>query len=75
MIAAGYEDGNDANCVRVDPNFKMAHDLSAVGPRSVFAVNISRLEDLPDDRALLRMGRATIDLYCESFTRATKRAA
>ena len=30
MIAAGYEDGNDANGLRVDPIFKMALDLSAV---------------------------------------------
>ena len=28
MIAAGYEDGNDANSLRVDPIFKMAHDLA-----------------------------------------------
>ena len=28
MIAGGYEDGNDANSLRVDPVFKMAHDLS-----------------------------------------------
>ena len=28
MIGAGYEDGNDANCLRSDPMFKMALDLS-----------------------------------------------
>src|SRR5271157_2852013 len=28
MISAGYEDGNDANCLRSDPMFKMALDLS-----------------------------------------------
>ncbi len=28
MIAAGYEDGNDANCLRSDPLFKMALDLT-----------------------------------------------
>src|SRR4030081_600416 len=27
MIAAGYEDGNDANGLRVDPMFKMAQQL------------------------------------------------
>ncbi len=27
MIAAGYEDGNDANALRADPLFRMAHDL------------------------------------------------
>ena len=28
---------------------------------------ISRLENLPDTRALLRMGQAMVDLYCASF--------
>jgi hypothetical protein len=28
MIAAGYEDGNDANSLRVYPIFMMAHDLA-----------------------------------------------
>ena len=28
---------------------------------------ISRLENLPDARALLRMGRAMVDHYCQSF--------
>src|SRR3974377_2000123 len=34
---------------------------------------ISRLENLPDARALLRMGRAMVDLYCESFHKGPKR--
>jgi hypothetical protein len=28
MISAGYQDGNDANCLRGDPMFKMALGLS-----------------------------------------------
>jgi hypothetical protein len=31
MIAAGYEDGNDANRLRGDPAFKMARDLPPSG--------------------------------------------
>jgi len=34
---------------------------------------ISRLENLPDVRALLRMGRAMVDLYRESFACVPKR--
>ena len=34
---------------------------------------ISRLENLPDVRALLRMGRAMLDLYCGSFAKVPKR--
>jgi hypothetical protein len=39
----------------------------------VFAVDISRLENLPDTRTLLRMGRAMVDLYCASFKQVPKR--
>src|SRR5205823_967233 len=34
---AHYEDGNDANSLRADPMFKMAHDLAP--RRTVFAVD------------------------------------
>ncbi len=68
-----YEDGNDANSLRVDPIFKMAHDLSPSERDLCSQSTISRLENLPDVRALLRMGRAMIDLYCESFKQVPKR--
>src|ERR1700730_965332 len=73
MIAGGYEDGNDANSLRVDPVFKMAHDLSPSDRELCSQSTISRLENLPDARALLRMGRAMVDLYCESFRQVPKR--
>lgn len=74
MIAAGYEDGNDASSLRVDPMFKMALDLTPSGTRALCSQpTISRLENLPDTRALLRMGRAMVDLYCESFPTVPKR--
>jgi len=67
MIAAGYEDGNDADTLRGDPMFKMALDLSPSDRERCSQPTISRLENLPDARALLRLGRAMVDLYCESF--------
>ena len=73
MIAAGYEDSNDATSLRVDPVFKMAHDLSPSDRDLCSQSTISRLENLPDARALLRMGRAMVDLYCESFRQVPKR--
>jgi hypothetical protein len=73
MIAAGYEDGNDANSLRADPIFKMAHDLVPSSRNLCSQSTISRLENLPDIRALLRMGRAMVDLYCASFKQAPKR--
>jgi hypothetical protein len=73
MIAAGYEDGNDASSLRGDPMFKMALDLTPSDRELCSQSTISRLENLPDARALLRMGRAMVDLYCESFQRVPKR--
>ncbi|MBC7908816.1 MAG: transposase, partial [Rhodospirillaceae bacterium] len=67
MIAAGYEDGNDATGLRRDPVFKMALDQAPSGRSLCSQSTISRLENLPDNRALLRMGRAMVDLYCASF--------
>ena len=73
MIAAGYEDGNDASSLRSDPMFKIALDLSPSDRELCSQSTISRLENLPDARALLRMGRAMVDLYCESFKQVPKR--
>ena len=73
MIGAGYEDGIDANSLRSDPMFKMALDLTPSDRELCSQSTISRLENLPDVRALLRMGRAMVDLYCESFAQVPKR--
>ena len=73
MIAAGYEDGNDASGLRSDPFFKMALDLSPSDRALCSQSTISRLENLPDTRALLGMGRAMVDLYCDSFRQVPKR--
>jgi hypothetical protein len=73
MIAAGYEDGIDANALRGDPVFKMALDLAPSDRQLCSQSTISRLENLPDVRALLQMGRAMVDLYCESFAHVPKR--
>jgi hypothetical protein len=73
MIAAGYEDGNDASDLRRDPLFKMALDRSPSDRELCSQPTISRLENLPDGRSLLRMGRAMVDLYCASFRQGPKR--
>ena len=70
MIAAGYEDGNDAANLRHDPGFKMALER---GPETGAALcsqpTISRMENLADRRALIRMGREMVRVYCRSFAR------
>lgn len=64
MIAAGYEDGIDANALRADPGFKMALERLP-GDRDLCSqFTVSRLENLPDRR--LRMARAMVGLCCAS---------
>src|SRR4051812_41431989 len=73
MIAAGYEDGNDASELRRDPLFKMALDRAPSDRELCSQPTISRLENQPDGRSLLRIGRAMVDLYCSSFQQVPKR--
>jgi len=73
MIAAGYEDGNDADTLRGDPMFKLALDRLPSGEELCSQSTISRLENLPDRRALLRLGRALVEQYCGSFRSVPKR--
>src|SRR3954470_15407671 len=73
MIAAGYEDGNDADSLRGDPMFKLAMGRLPDDADLCSQPTISRLENLPDARALLRMGRAMVDHYCQSFRQVPRR--
>ena len=56
MIAAGYEHGNDADALRGDPMFKLALDRLPSDEELCSQSTISRLANLPDIRALLRLG-------------------
>ena len=73
MIAAGYENGNDATGLRTDPVFKMALERLPSERDLCSQSTISRLENLPDARTLLRLGRALVDLYCVSFRQVPRR--
>ena len=73
MIAAGYEDGNDATGLRIDPLFKLALERVPSGRDLCSQSTISRLENLPDVRTLLRLGRALVDVYCGSFRQVPRR--
>lgn len=68
-IAAGYEDGNDCDRLRVDPVFKMAVDRQPIeGADLCSQSTVSRLENRPSRTMLLRMAGALIDRYCASFS-------
>ena len=73
MIAAGYEDGNDAASLRHDPAFKLALGHLPQGAALCSQPTISRLENLPRPRDLLRMGRAMVAQYCASFRQVPRR--
>ena len=73
MIAAGYEDGIDADSLRADPMFKLAMDRLPEHGHLCSQSTISRAENLPDTRALLRMGRAMVDHHCEGFRQVPRR--
>ncbi|MFZ3585559.1 transposase, partial [Loktanella sp. DJP18] len=70
MIAAGYEDGNDASDLRHDPSFKIALERHPeTGAALCSQPTISRMENLPGIRDLIRMGREMVRFYCQSFAR------
>lgn len=73
MIAAGYEDGNDATGLRTDPLFKLALERLPSDRDLCSQSTISRLENLPGARTLLRLGRALVDVWCGSFRHVPRR--
>jgi len=73
MIAAGYEDANDAGALRRDPVFKMALERLPDGAELCSQPTLSRLENLPDIRALIRMGWTMVEAYCASFRQVPRR--
>ena len=66
-IACAYPDGNDLDTLRADPAFKMACGrLPESGADLASQPTISRLENTPDLRALIRMSHGLVDLWCRS---------
>jgi hypothetical protein len=73
-IACGYEDCDDLDQLRFDPAFKLACGrLSESGRDLMSQPTLSRLENAPSWRELMRMGLSLIDLFCDSFSRVPER--
>ena len=71
MVAAGYEDDNDAHELRHDPSFKLALERAPeTGDAPCSQPTISRMENMADTRSLVRMQHELIRVYCKSFKRA-----
>jgi hypothetical protein len=69
-IACGYEDGDDLDFLRMDPGFKLACGrLPQSGADLCSQPTVSRWENAPTLREVVRMGHAMIDLYCRSYAK------
>jgi hypothetical protein len=70
MIAAGYEDCDDADALRTDPALKIACERAPdTGVDMMSQPTLSRLENAPDLRALVAIAREMIDLFLDSYGR------
>jgi hypothetical protein len=67
-IACGYPDADDLDDLRRDPAFKLACGrLPESGDDLHSQPTMSRWENAPDQRTLIRMARAMVDLWCHNY--------
>ncbi len=67
-IACGYEDADDLDHLRSDPGFKLACGrLPDTGRDLCSQPTMSRWENAPTLREVMRMSYAMVDLYCASY--------
>lgn len=67
-IACGYADGNDFDQLRFDPAFKLACGRSPDTGRDLCSQpTISRWENAPTLREIIRLTYALIDIWCWSY--------
>jgi hypothetical protein len=72
-IACGYPDADDLDDLRLDPAFKLACGrLPESGDDLASQPTMSRWENAPDLRTLIRLSRAQVDLWCQSYPRPPK---
>src|SRR5260370_36690144 len=67
-IACGYEDADDLDRLRFDPAFKLACGrLPDSGRNLCSQPTVSRWENAPNRRDLIRLMGVMVDLYCASY--------
>ena len=67
-IACGYEDADDLDRLRTDPAFKLACGrLPDTGLDLCSQPTLSRVENLPDLRTVIRLGHVLVDLWLSSY--------
>jgi hypothetical protein len=69
-IACGYEDADDLDYLRDDPGFKLACGrLPDSGANLCSQPTVSRWENAPTLREVIKLTYAMVDLYCASYAR------
>ena len=69
-IACGYEDADDLDHLRTDPGFKLACGrLPDSGGDLCSQPTMSRWENAPNLREVVRLTYAMVDIYCASYCR------
>ena len=72
-IACGYPDADDLDALRKDPAFKLACGrLPESGNDLASQPTMSRWENAPDRRTLIRLTHGLVDLWCHSYQRVPK---
>src|SRR5271163_2443101 len=67
-IGCGYEDADDLDHLRTDPAFKLAcGHLPDSGRDLCSQPTMSRWENMPTLREVIRMSYAMVDIYCASY--------
>src|SRR5207302_6589142 len=75
-IACGYEDADDLDRLRLDPAFKLACGrLPDTGRDLCSQPTVSRWENAPNLRDLIRLMGVMVDLYCASYTKTPEALA
>jgi len=69
-IACGYEDADDLDHLRTDPGFKLACGRLPDSGRDLCSQpTVSRWENAPTLREVVRLSYALVDAYCDSYAR------
>lgn len=72
-IACGYEDADDLDALRDDPGFRLAlGKLPASGAGLASQPTMSRWENAPTTRELVRMMVGMVGIYCASYSEPPK---
>lgn len=67
-IACGFEDADDLDRLRTYPAFKLACDRLPDSGRDLYSqLTVSRWENAPSLRDLIRLMGILVDLYCASY--------